>query len=154
MGATNTTVCPWASARPLLRAYHDAEWGVPEREGRALWEKLVPDGFQAGLSWLTVLKKRDALREAFAGFEPETVARFRKADVNRLLKNDDPAGSDRGAAIDRHLSRAERRLQVSLKSLAVLRRLRRPPVVTRVNIAQGPALVSNGPSPHRGCPQS
>jgi DNA-3-methyladenine glycosylase I len=83
-----TTVCPWAEAHPLLGAYHDAEWGVPERDSRALWEKLVLDGFQAGLSWLTILKKRDAFREAFKGFDPEVVARFKKADVDKLLKND------------------------------------------------------------------
>jgi DNA-3-methyladenine glycosylase I len=88
MYATSTTICPWAASHPLLRAYHDAEWGIPERDGRALWEKLVLDGFQAGLSWLTILKKRDAFREAFAGFDPEVVARFGKADVSRLLKND------------------------------------------------------------------
>jgi DNA-3-methyladenine glycosylase I len=88
MGAADTPICPWAASHPLLRAYHDAEWGVPERNSRALWEKLVLDGFQAGLSWLTILKKRDAFRQAFAGFDPEVVARFRKTDVDRLLKND------------------------------------------------------------------
>ena len=77
--------CPWAETDPLLRAYHDAEWGVPERDGRALWEKLVLDGFQAGLSWLTILRKRDAFRAAFQGFDPEVVARFGAADVERLV---------------------------------------------------------------------
>ncbi len=77
--------CPWCGSDPLLRAYHDAEWGVPERDGRALWEKLVLDGFQAGLAWITVLRKRDAFRAAFAGFDPERVARFGEADVGRLL---------------------------------------------------------------------
>jgi DNA-3-methyladenine glycosylase I len=66
-------------------AYHDAEWGVPERDGRALWEKLMLDGFQAGLAWITVLRKRDAFRAAFAGFDPERVARFDEAEVARLL---------------------------------------------------------------------
>lgn len=66
-------------------AYHDEEWGVPERDGRALWEKLMLDGFQAGLAWITVLRKRDAFRAAFAGFDPEAVARFGEADVARLL---------------------------------------------------------------------
>ncbi|HEX4613927.1 MAG TPA: DNA-3-methyladenine glycosylase I, partial [Urbifossiella sp.] len=80
-GTTESTPCAWAESHPLLRVYHDAEWGVPERDGRALWEKLVLDGFQAGLSWLTILKKRDAFREAFEGFDPEVVARFGKADV-------------------------------------------------------------------------
>ena len=68
-------------------AYHDEEWGVPERDSRALWEKLMLDGFQAGLSWLTILRKRDAFRAAFEGFDPEIVARFGEADVNRLLEN-------------------------------------------------------------------
>jgi DNA-3-methyladenine glycosylase I len=79
--------CAWAEQDALLRTYHDEEWGVPERDGRALWEKLVLDGFQAGLSWLIILRKRDAFREAFAGFDPEVVARFGKAQVNRLVKN-------------------------------------------------------------------
>lgn len=68
-----------------MRAYHDTEWGVPERDSRALWEKLQLDGFQAGLSWSTILKKREAFRELFAGFDPEKVARFGEADVERLL---------------------------------------------------------------------
>jgi DNA-3-methyladenine glycosylase I len=77
--------CAWATADPLYRAYHDHEWGVPERDGRALWEKLMLDGFQAGLAWITILRKRDAFRAAFAGFDPEAVARFDEADVARLL---------------------------------------------------------------------
>ncbi len=79
--------CPWAGSTPLMQAYHDHEWGVPERDARALWEKLMLDGFQAGLSWATILKKRDAFREAFAGFDPVQVARFGEADVLRLLDN-------------------------------------------------------------------
>ena len=70
-----------------MRAYHDTEWGVPERDPRALWEKLMLDGFQAGLAWITVLRKRDAFREAFAGFDPERVAEFDEDDVARLLGN-------------------------------------------------------------------
>jgi DNA-3-methyladenine glycosylase I len=77
----------WAESDPLLRKYHDEEWGVPERDGRALWEKLMLDGFQAGLSWLTILRKREAFRKAFKGFNPAVVARFRTAEVNRLLNN-------------------------------------------------------------------
>jgi DNA-3-methyladenine glycosylase I len=79
--------CAWAANDPLLAAYHDAEWGVPEHDSRALWEKLMLDGFQAGLAWITVLRKRDALRAAFAGFDPEKVARFTEGDVARLLQN-------------------------------------------------------------------
>ena len=79
------TRCGWATGNPLLSVYHDVEWGVPEHDARALWEKLVLDGFQAGLAWITVLRKRDAFRAAFAGFDPEAVARFGEADVARLL---------------------------------------------------------------------
>jgi len=79
--------CAWAGSDPLLHAYHDHEWGVPEYDSRALWEKLILDGFQAGLSWITILRKRDAFREAFKGFEPGIVARFGSADVERLLGN-------------------------------------------------------------------
>jgi len=70
-----------------MSAYHDKEWGVPERNSRALWEKLMLDGFQAGLAWITILRKRDAFREAFQGFEPEVIARFGARDVSRLVKN-------------------------------------------------------------------
>ncbi len=77
--------CPWCSDDPLYVAYHDTEWGVPEWDGRALWEKLVLDGFQAGLSWITILRKRENFRAAFAGFDPGAVAGFDAADVARLL---------------------------------------------------------------------
>jgi len=77
--------CGWAGSDPLMRAYHDEEWGVPERDGRALWEKLMLDGFQAGLAWITVLRKREAFRKGFAGFDPEKVARFGEAEIARLL---------------------------------------------------------------------
>jgi len=77
--------CGWAENDPLMRAYHDEEWGVPERDSRALWEKLMLDGFQAGLAWITVLRKRKAFRTGFAGFDPEAVARFGEADIARLL---------------------------------------------------------------------
>jgi DNA-3-methyladenine glycosylase I len=79
--------CLWAETDPLMCAYHDAEWGVPERDSRALWEKLMLDGFQAGLAWITILRKRDAFREAFQGFDPKIVATFTEADVTRLLEN-------------------------------------------------------------------
>jgi DNA-3-methyladenine glycosylase I len=82
---TELTRCAWAANDPLMRAYHDEEWGVPERDPRALWEKLQLDGFQAGLAWITVLRKRDAFRKAFKGFDPEKVAKFKEKDVERLL---------------------------------------------------------------------
>ena len=80
-----TQRCRWAGSDPLMQAYHDSEWGVPERDSRALWEKLMLDGFQAGLAWITILRKRDAFRRAFLNFDPERVARFGEADVARLL---------------------------------------------------------------------
>ncbi|MCX8508852.1 MAG: DNA-3-methyladenine glycosylase I [Rhodobacteraceae bacterium] len=80
-----TERCSWCGQDPLYVAYHDQEWGVPERDARALWEKLILDGFQAGLSWITILKKREAFRTAFAGFEPATIARWGEAEVQRLL---------------------------------------------------------------------
>ena len=68
-----------------MRAYHDEEWGVPQHDSRMLWEMLMLEGFQAGLAWITVLRKRDAFRAAFAGFDPTQVARFGEADVERLM---------------------------------------------------------------------
>ena len=79
------TRCGWAGSEPIYVAYHDTEWGVPEYDARALWEKLILDGFQAGLSWITILKKRDNFRTAFAGFDPEIVADWGETDVQRLL---------------------------------------------------------------------
>jgi len=77
--------CDWAGPEDIYIAYHDTEWGVPEYDSRALWEKLVLDGFQAGLSWITVLKKRDNFRAAFAGFDPDIIAGWGEDDVQRLL---------------------------------------------------------------------
>ncbi|MBM9593312.1 DNA-3-methyladenine glycosylase I [Roseitranquillus sediminis] len=77
--------CPWCGSDPLYVAYHDEEWGVPERDPRALYEKLVLDGFQAGLAWITILRKRAAFQAAFAGFDPDIVARWGEEDVTRLL---------------------------------------------------------------------
>ncbi len=77
--------CAWAESDAALLAYHDVEWGVPEYDSRALWEKLMLDGFQAGLSWTIILRKRDAFLKAFKNFHPEKVARFGKADIARLL---------------------------------------------------------------------
>lgn len=79
--------CPWPGNDPLYCNYHDQEWGVPEYDSRALYEKLVLDGFQAGLSWITVLRKREAFRHAFHGFTPGRVARYGAKDVDRLMGN-------------------------------------------------------------------
>jgi DNA-3-methyladenine glycosylase I len=77
--------CVWADGDPLMSAYHDEEWGVPQHDSRMLWEMLMLEGFQAGLAWIIVLRKRPAFRKAFAGFDPKKVARFGKPDVKRLM---------------------------------------------------------------------
>ncbi|WP_420557049.1 DNA-3-methyladenine glycosylase I [Roseovarius sp.] len=77
--------CGWVGTDPIYEAYHDTEWGVPEWDSRALWEKLILDGFQAGLSWITILKKRDNFRAAFQGFDPDLIATWGEEDVQRLL---------------------------------------------------------------------
>jgi DNA-3-methyladenine glycosylase I len=77
--------CDWAGPDQIYIEYHDTDWGVPEYDSRALWEKLVLDGFQAGLSWITVLKKRDNFRAAFAGFDPDVIATWGEDDIQRLL---------------------------------------------------------------------
>lgn len=79
--------CSWAESDPLMRDYHDAEWGVPQHDSRMLWEMLMLEGFQAGLAWITILRKRDAFRSAFAGFDPSAVASFGEREVRRLLNN-------------------------------------------------------------------
>src|SRR6266550_6782306 len=79
--------CVWAGNDPVMLSYHDEEWGMPERDPRALWEMLMLEGFQAGLAWIIVLRKRETFREAFAGFDPEIVARFTRRDIKRLMNN-------------------------------------------------------------------
>ena len=82
---SEATRCPWAGSDPLYVAYHDEEWGVPSRDDGHLFEMLVLEGAQAGLSWITILRKRESYRKAFAGFDPAKVARFGPRDVERLL---------------------------------------------------------------------
>jgi len=79
--------CPWAGEDPLYVAYHDEEWGTPEFDDRALYEKLVLDGFQAGLSWITILRKRENFRRAFDGFDPERIARYGERKVAALMRD-------------------------------------------------------------------
>ena len=89
MPAASAKHCLWAPASdPLYRKYHDEEWGVPERDDRALFEKLVLDGFQAGLSWRTILYKRENFRKAFDGFDPEKIARYTPRKIERLLQDE------------------------------------------------------------------
>lgn len=79
--------CDWCGTDPLYVAYHDTEWGVPEYDSRALWEKLILDGFQAGLAWITILRKRDAFRAAFDGFDPNVIATWGEPQVAHLLQD-------------------------------------------------------------------
>jgi DNA-3-methyladenine glycosylase I len=85
--AARVTRCGWAGDDPLMVAYHDHEWGVPSHDDRHLFEMLILEGAQAGLSWTTILRKRDGYRDAFEGFDVERVARFTPARIERLLKN-------------------------------------------------------------------
>ena len=87
MSSAASKRCAWAGSDPLMLAYHDQEWGVPLHDSRALWETLMLEGFQAGLAWITVLRKREEFRKAFANFEPAKVARFGEKDILRLLDN-------------------------------------------------------------------
>lgn len=79
--------CEWAESDPVMRVYHDTEWGVPQHDPRMLWEMLMLEGFQAGLAWIVILRKREAFREAFAGFDPAKVAVFDQTDIERLMAN-------------------------------------------------------------------
>ena len=100
----------WETADPLYLAYHDDEWGRPVRDERGLYERLTLEGFQSGLSWLTILRKREAFRDAFAGFEPERVAVFGERDVRRLLGN---------AGIVRHRGKIEAAIEKARATLAL-----------------------------------
>lgn len=84
---TEPVRCDWCGTDPIYTAYHDDEWGVPVYDSRALWEKLILDGFQAGLSWITILKKRDNFIRAFDGFDPEVIAKYGDKDIERLMND-------------------------------------------------------------------
>jgi DNA-3-methyladenine glycosylase I len=105
------TRCFWCMSDPLYIKYHDREWGFPVVDDTRLFEKLCLEGFQSGLSWLTILKKRENFREAFAGFEIERVARFTKRDVNRLLKN---------AGIVRHRGKIESTINNARRAIELI----------------------------------
>jgi DNA-3-methyladenine glycosylase I len=105
--------CDWPGVDPLYVAYHDTEWGVPEYDSRALFEKLLLDGFQAGLSWITILRKRDAFRAAFDGFDPEKIARYDKRKLEKLM---DDAGIVRNRAkIESSVTSARAYLDIEAK---------------------------------------
>jgi DNA-3-methyladenine glycosylase I len=86
-GADGLMRCPWSGVDPLYVAYHDEEWGVPEYDDQAMFEKLVLDGFQAGLSWITILRKRPAFRNAFDGFDPKKIARWSDKKKEALMQD-------------------------------------------------------------------
>lgn len=85
--ADNSTRCPWCGTDPLYQAYHDHEWGRPERDARRLFELLILESFQAGLSWITILRKREGFRQAFQGFDPEILATWGEPEVSRILQD-------------------------------------------------------------------
>ena len=103
--------CAWGDSTPEYRAYHDTEWGFPVGDDRRLFEKLCLEGFQAGLSWLTILRKRDAFRQAFAAFDFERVARFESDDVERLLAD---------ASIVRHRGKIESAVNNARRALELV----------------------------------
>ncbi len=102
--------CHWVSDDPLYIAYHDQEWGVPERDDRALFEKLILDGFQAGLSWITILRKRDHFRSAFDEFDPQVIARWNAKKKTRLLA--DPGIVRNRAKIEATVKNAQAWLEI------------------------------------------
>lgn len=108
--STRTMRCRWCGDDPLYMAYHDDEWGVPEHDDRALFEKLVLDGFQAGLSWIIILKKRAHMREVFDHFEPTKIAHYRPAKIERLLA--DPGIIRNRAKVEGAVSSARAYLQL------------------------------------------
>lgn len=125
--AQNLMRCSWAESDPLLRAYHDGEWGVPSFDDRHLFELLTLEGAQAGLSWLTILRKRDGYRKAFANFDPAAVARFRPERIERLLRNPD---------VVRHRGKLES-VPANARAVLALRREGRPFPEELWNLAGG-----------------
>lgn len=107
-GPDGVARCAWCQSTPAYRHYHDSEWGMPVGDDRTLFEKVCLEGFQCGLSWLTILNKREAFRAAFANFECEAVARFDEADVARLLEN---------AGIVRHRAKIESTINNARRAL-------------------------------------
>lgn len=111
-----TQRCQWVNTPdPIYAEYHDTEWGVPEYDSRALWEKLMLDGFQAGLAWITILRKREHMREVFDGFEPAIIARYTDADRERLLA--DPGIIRSRAKIDAAIGNARAYLDMQDKGI-------------------------------------
>jgi DNA-3-methyladenine glycosylase I len=129
--------CSWAQGDPLMRRYHDEEWGVPQHDGRALWELLMLEGFQAGLAWITVLRKREAFRSAFRNFDPTKVARFRDKDIARLM-------SDSG------IIRSRAKIDATIKGAQIFLEMSRTKedfAATIWTLAGGTPIQNRGPVP-------
>ncbi len=132
--------CGWAGPEPIYTAYHDTEWGVPEYDGRALWEKLILDGFQAGLSWITILKKRENFRAAFAGFDPAEIATWGETEVARLVT--DPGIIRHRGKIEATISNARAVLEIDDFSDWCWRYVDGKPLVNRwTSLAEVPAYT-------------
>jgi DNA-3-methyladenine glycosylase I len=147
LGDDGIARCAWAGEDPLYRRYHDEEWGFPVSDDRRLFEKICLEGFQSGLSWLTILRKRESFRAAFAGFEPDAVARFGARDVARLLGD---------AGIVRHRGKIEstvnnarraRELVAEAGSLAAFFWSFEPPAGERPRRLSWPVLLTMATTP-------
>ena len=155
-GSDGRKRCPWPGSDPLYVAYHDEEWGAPEYDDRALFEKLVLDGFQAGLSWITILRKRPAFRAAFEGFEPERIARWDAAKKDALMQ--DPGIVRNRAKIEAthgarpHLSRPRRRRAASPDICGASSTAARSSPGARVSPTFRPRARSCAPSPRTCAP--
>lgn len=114
VGPDGVSRCWWCGNDPMYVKYHDDEWGQPVGNDRRLFEKICLEGFQAGLSWITILRKREAFREAFSDFDIERVAKFTKRDVNRIVKN---------AAIVRHRGKIESTINNAARALEIISEL-------------------------------
>lgn len=129
--------CSWAETDPLMQEYHDKEWGVPNYDSRGLWELLMLEGFQAGLSWLVVLRKREALRKAFRQFDPAKVARFTETDILKLL--DDP-----------QIIRSRAKIEATIKGAQIFLQMKKSgeDFATFIwEIAGGKPIQTKGPRP-------
>lgn len=137
VGADGLARCPWATGSPALTAYHDTEWGLPVRTERGLYERLCLEAFQAGLSWSTVLDKREALREAFAGFDPDAVADFTDTRLEHLLTDSRLIRNRAKVFACRTNARAVQRLRTGAGLVAVIW-AHRPQVPAPTTAAQVP----------------
>ena len=129
--------CAWAENDPLMMKYHDEEWGVPERDSRALWEILMLEGFQAGLSWQIILRKREGFRKAFKNFDPKKVAKFGEADIERLMQ-------------DEGIIRARAKIQATIAGAKIFLEMEKSGESFSIwlwNMAGGKPIQNTGPVP-------